>query len=89
MNCVVPLEDCMSLVEGGTGSRGETSVTCHIDGTEEDSIEVEDTVDVQNTIPQAVTSPSTATEHQVRLCVVCVLVAAHTFRPLISPERKL
>jgi len=100
--CVV-LQNVMGFVEGETGSYSETFVTCDVDGTEKVSIKVEDTIymkeevsikveetiDIKDEIPEATTFSSFKTEHEVRLCGVCEVVAAHAFRPFIAPKKKI
>jgi hypothetical protein len=89
----------MGCVEGETGYCSETCV----DGAEEVSIEGEDTINIKedvsikleeainikDEIPEAVSFPPIKTEHEVRLWGVCEVVAAHGFRPLIAPNKKL
>jgi hypothetical protein len=101
MICVVVLQNCVGFVEGETGSCSETCVTCDGDGAEEVSIEGEDTIDIKeevsikveeaidikDEIPEALTFPSIKSEHEVRLWGVCEVVAAHTFRPFIAPQK--
>jgi len=86
MLCVVVLQNCMSSVEGETGSYSETHVTCYVDGTEElgikveeardikeeVSIKVEEAIDIKDEIQEATTFSSVRTEHEVRLHIVCV-----------------
>jgi hypothetical protein len=93
----------MGFVEGETGSYSETFVKCDVDGTEkvsskvedtidmkeEVSIKVEDAIDIKDEIPEATTFSSFKTEHEVRLCGVCEVVAVLAFRPFIAPKRKL
>jgi hypothetical protein len=73
---------------------------CDVDGTEEVSIEVEESIDIKeeaiikvegainikDEIPEALTFPPIKTEHEVRLWGVCEVVAAHAFRPFITPK---
>jgi hypothetical protein len=87
-------------VEGETVYCSETCVTFDVDGTEgvsikveevgdikeEVSINVEEAMDVKDEIREAVTVLSIKTEHEVRLWGVCEVVAAHVFRPFISPK---
>jgi len=101
--CVVVLQNCMSFVEGETGSWNETGVECDVDGTEEVSIKVEealdikeeisikveDAIDVKDEIPEAISFPTIKTEQEVRLRGVCEVVAPRSFRPFIAPKRKL
>ena len=89
MICAVVLQICMDFVEGETGSCSETFVTCDVDGTEEVNIKVEEAIDIKDEIPEATSFPPIKTEHEVRLRVVCEVVAADAFRPLIAPTRKL
>jgi hypothetical protein len=93
----------MGFVEGETGYCSETCVTCDVDGTEEVSITTEDAIDIKEEVsikveeaidmkdemPEAISFPPIKTEHEVRLCGVCEVVAAHAFRPFIAPKRKL
>jgi hypothetical protein len=102
MICVVLLQNCTYFVEGETGCYSETCVTCDIeteevgikvedarDIKEEVSIKVEEAIDIKDEIPEATTFSSIKTEHEVRLCGVCELVASHAFRPFIAPKSKL
>jgi hypothetical protein len=103
MICVVVLQNGMGCVEGETGSCSETCVTCDVDWTEEVSIKDEDTTDIKEEgsikdeedidikceIPEFVSVPSIKTEHEVRFCGVCEVVAAHAFRPFTVSKRKL
>jgi len=79
----------MGLVGGGTGSCSETCVTCDVDGTEEVSIKVEEAIHIKDEILEATSFAPIRTEHEVRLWVVCEVVAAHNFTPFIAPTRKL
>jgi hypothetical protein len=79
----------MGFVEGDTGSCSDTRITCDIDRTEEVSIKVEVPIDIKDEIPEDATFLPIKTDHEVRLCGVCEVVAAHSFRPLIAAERKL
>ena len=90
MICVVVLQNCMGFVEGETGSWTETGVECDVDGTEEVStkveealdikeevsIKVEESIDIKDEIPEAITLQTVKTEQEVRLWVVCEVVAA-------------
>jgi hypothetical protein len=90
-------------VEGETGSYSETGVMCDFDATEEvsikveealdikeeGSIKVEESIDIKDEIPEAIIFPSLKTEQEVRLWGVCEVVAAHAFRLLIAPKKKL
>ena len=103
MICVVVLQNDMGFVEGDTGSCSEACVPCDVDGTEEHVIKVEESIvikeevsikdeeaiEIKDEIPEAITFPSIKTEHEVRLCVLCEVVAAHAFRPFIDAIRKL
>jgi len=96
--CVVLLQNCMGFVEGETGCCSETCVMCDVDGTEDVSIEVEEAIDIKeevsvkvegaidikDEIPEAISFPPIKTEHEVRLWVVCEVVAAHAFRAFID-----
>jgi hypothetical protein len=100
---VVVLQNFVGCEDGGTASYSETCVTFDMDGSEEISIKGEDAVDIKeevsvkveeaivikDEIPEAISYPSIKTEHEVRLWVVCEVVAVHAFRPFISPNRKL
>jgi len=86
MVCVVVLQNCMDRVEDGTGSDSETFVTFDGDGTEEVSIKVEEAIDIKDEIPEAISFPPIKTEHEVRLCGVCEVVAAHVLGHLF-PQR--
>ena len=100
MICVVVLQDCMGYVEGETAYCNETCVMCDVDGAEEVIVKVEDTVDIKeevsikveevidikDEIPEAISFPPIKTEHEVRLWGVCEVVAAHAFRPFITPK---
>ena len=86
---MVLLQNCMGFVEGGTGCCVETRVECDVDATEEVSIKVEEAIDIEDEIPEAISFPPIKSEHEVRLWVVCEVVAAHTFRPFIARKRKL
>ena len=81
MICVVMLQKFMGFVDGETGSCSETCVTFDVDGTEEVSIKVEEAIDIKDEIPEATSFPPIKTEHEVRLCAVCEVVATHAFRP--------
>jgi len=76
-------------VEGDTCSCSETCVTSDVDATEEVSIQVEEAIDIKVEIPEALIFPTIKTEHEVRFCGVCEVVAAHAFRPFIASKRKL
>jgi hypothetical protein len=90
----------MGFVEGETGSSSETGVECDNDGTqevstkveedldikEEVSIKVEEAIDIKDEIPEPIPFPPIKTEQEVKLWFGCEVVAAHGFRPLISPE---
>ena len=103
MICVAVLQNCMDFVECETDSCTETFVTCGVDGFEEVSIKVEEAVDIKeevsikvedaivikDEIPEATSFPPIKTEHEVRLCAVCEVVAAHAFRSYIAATRKL
>jgi len=100
MICVVLLQNCMCCVEGETGSCSETCVMCDFDATddvsinveeaidikEEISIKVEEAVDIKDEIPEAIIFPPIKNEHEVSLWGVCEVVAAHAFKPFISPK---
>jgi len=93
----------MDFVEGETDSCSETFVTCGVDGfegvnikaeeaidiKEEVSIKIEEAIDIKDEIPEAASFPPIRTEHEVRLCGVCEVVAADAFRPFIAPTRQL
>jgi len=79
----------VDFVEGETGSCSETCVTSNVVGTEEVSIKVEEAIDIKDEIPEAISFPPIKTEHEVRLCGVCEVVAAYAFRPFIPTRRKL
>jgi len=101
MISVVLLQNCMCCVEGETVSCSETCITCDFDATDDVSINVEETVDIKeeisikvqeavdikDEIPEAIIFPPIKTEHEVSLCGVCEVVAAHAFKPFISPKR--
>ena len=89
MICVVVLQNCVDLVERETGSCSEACVTCDVDGTEAVFIKVEDAIDIKEEVPETVSFPSISTEHEVRFCCVCEVVAAHAFGPFIDAIRKL
>jgi len=89
MICVVMLQICMGFLEGETGSCNETCVMFDADGTGEVSIKVEEAIDIKDEIPEATSFPPIKTEHEVRLCAVCEVVAAHAFRSYIAATRKL
>jgi hypothetical protein len=89
MICFVVLQDCVDFVEDGTGSDSETFVMFDGDGTEEVSTKVEETIGIKDEIPEPISFPPIKTEHEVWLCGVCEVVAAHVFRPFIAPTRKL
>ena len=76
----------MDFVEGETGSCSETCVTSNVVGTEEVSIKVEEAIDIKDEIPEAISFPPIKTEHEVRLCGVCEVVAAHVLGHLF-PQR--
>ena len=83
-DCMAVLQNCFEFVEGETGSCSETGVMCDVDGTEELSINVEEAIDIKNEMPEAIKFPPIKTENEVRLWVVCEVVSAHVFRPLIA-----
>ena len=83
-DCMAVLQNCFEFVEVGTGSCSETGVMCDVDGTEEVSINVEEAIDIKNEMPEAIKFPPIKTENEVRLWVVCEVVSAHVFRPLIA-----
>ena len=97
------LQNCMDFVEGETDSCPETFVMFDVDGLEgvnikaeealdikeEVSIKIEEAIDIKDAIPEAPSFPPIRTEHEVRLCGVCEVVAADTFRPFIAPTRQL
>ena len=83
-DCMAVLQNCFEFVEGETGSCSETGVMFDVDGTEEVSINVEETIDIKNEMPEAIKFPPIKTENEVRLWVVCEVVSAHVFRPLIA-----
>jgi len=87
MICFVVLQNCMDIVEDGTGSDSETFVTFGV--VDEVSIKVEEAIDIKDEIPEAISIPPIKTEHEVRLHGVCEVVAAHAFRPFIATRRKL
>jgi len=89
MICVVVLQNCMDIVEDGTGSDSETFVTFDVDGIEEVNIKVEEAIGMKDEIPEPISFPPIKTEHEVRLCGVYEVVAAHVFRPFIATRRKL
>jgi len=60
-----------------------------VDGTEEASIQIEEAIDIKVEIPEAIIFPSIKTEHEVRCCGVCELVAAYDFQLFIASKRKL
>ena len=86
MICMVVLQNCLDIVDGETGSCGETCVMCDVDGTEdggitvedaipikeEFSVKVEDAIDIKGEIPEAITFTPIKTEHEVRLWDVFV-----------------
>ena len=83
-DCMAVLQNCFDFVEGETGSCSETCVMCDVDGSEDVSINVEETIDIKNEMPEAIKFPPIKTENEVRLRVVCEVVSAHVFRPLIA-----
>ena len=89
MICFVVLQNCVDIVEDGTGSDSETFVAFDGDGTEEVSIKIEEAIDIKDEIPEPISFPPIKTEYEVRLCGVCEVVAAHVFRPFIATTRKL
>jgi len=102
MICVVMLQSCMCFVEGKTASCTDTCVMCGDGGTEdisikskedidikeESNIKVEETVHIKDEIPEDIIFPPIKTEHEVRLQVVCEVVAAHAFWPFIAPQKR-
>jgi len=86
MICLVVLQNGMKCVEGETGSRSETCVTCDVNGTEEFSIKVQEAIDMRVEIPEAITFPSIKTEHEVRVRGVCEVVTTHAFRQFIASK---
>jgi hypothetical protein len=89
MICVVVLQDCMDFGEGETGSCSETCVTFDVDGTGIVNIKVEEAIGIKDEIPESTSFIPIKTEHEVRLCGVCEVVAAHAFRPFIAPTKRL
>jgi hypothetical protein len=97
------LQNGMCCVERETGPCSETCVTCDDDGTEEGSVKFEDTIDIKDEfsikveeaihikdeIPEAIIFSPIKTEHEVRLCGECEVVAFHGFRPFIAQKMKL
>ena len=83
-DCMAVLQNCFEFVEVGTGSCSETCVMCDVDGTEEVSINVEEAIDIKNEMPDPIKSPPVKTENEVRLWVLCEVVSADVFRPLIA-----
>jgi len=93
----------MKCVGGEAGSCIDTCVMCDVGGTEEVRIKVEESIDIKeevsikaeeaidikDEVAEAITFPSLKTEHEVRLWVLCDVVAAHAFRPFIDVIRKL
>jgi hypothetical protein len=91
----------MDFVEGETGYCSETCVMCDVDRTEEVSIKVEEAIDIKeevcinfepmyikDEILDATIFPPIKTEQEVRLWIVCEVVAAHAFRPFIAQRVK-
>jgi hypothetical protein len=67
----------MDCVGGRIGSCSEICVQCGGGvGNEEISIKQEP-ADIENEIPEPITFPSIKNEHEVRLQLVCKVVAAH------------
>jgi len=89
MICVVMLQNCVCCVEGETSSCIETCVMCDVDGTEDVSIKVEDAIDIKDEIPEPIIFPPIKTEQQVRLWVLCDVVATHVLLSFTAPKRKL
>jgi hypothetical protein len=55
------------IVEGETGTYRVAGVGCDVEGTEDDSNEVEDAIDIKDELPEAMTFPPMETAQQVRL----------------------
>jgi len=85
MICFVVLQNCMDIVEDGTGSDSETLVMFGV--VDEVSIKVEEAIDIKDEIPEAISFPPIKTEHEVRLHGVCEVLAAHAFRPFIATRK--
>jgi hypothetical protein len=100
MICVVVLQNWLGYADDESGSYSETRVKFDVDGSEGASIKVEEAVDIKDEesfkveeaiaikdeIPEAISFPPIKTEHEVRLWGVCEVVAAHAFRPFITPN---
>jgi hypothetical protein len=67
------------MCDGDGTEESSIKVEEAIDIKEEISIEVEEAIDIKDEIPEAITFPSIKTEHEVRLCGVCKVVAGHAF----------
>ena len=89
MICFVVLQTCSDFVEGGTGSRVETSVTCDVDGTEEFSIKVEGDLDIKDEILEATNFSPIKTEHEVWLRGVCVRCWQLIFLGHLLPQKEM
>jgi hypothetical protein len=102
MFCVVVLQNCMGFVDGETVSCNETCVEYDDDDNvteevsinveealyikEEFSIKVEEAVDIKDEIPETISFPPIKIEHEVRLWVVCELVAADALSHLLHQK---
>jgi len=86
----------VGFVDGETGSFSATCVTCDVGGTAEVSIKVEaidvkeevsikdeESIDRKDEIPEI---EPIETQNQVRLQCVCEVMAAHAFRPFVTPK---
>jgi hypothetical protein len=93
----------VGFVEGETGYCSETCVAGDVDGTGEFSIDVEVAIDIKeefNTnveeaieikeeMPEATSHPPIKTEPEVRLQVMCKVVAAVALGHLLPPKKKI
>ena len=73
LHCMFVLQTCMDVVKEGTGNCNGTGVICDGDGTDE----LEEAIDIEDEIPEAISFPPIKTEQEVRVWVMCEVVAVH------------
>ena len=100
MICVIALQNGMDI-EGETYSG--SCVTRDDDGSEEVTINFEDAVDIKKEVtikienaiditdefPEDIPIPPIETKQEVRICGLCVVVAAYSLNANVAPKRKL
>jgi hypothetical protein len=75
------LQNCVDFVEGENDSCSETCVMF-----EEVTIKVEEAIGIKDEIPEPTSFITPKTEHEVRLCDVCEVVAAHALSHLLPQQ---